>query len=87
MKIKDGFMLMPFADQWVAMSEGTCPEGNVVISLNSLGAFLWDELQEECGFEELLRKVLDTYCVEESIARRDLETFIRNLEAAGLLIL
>ena len=87
MKIKDGFLLMPFADQWVAVSESAGPEGNVIISLNSLGAFLWEELQKECGFEELLQKVLDAFCVEEPVARRDLETFIRNLETAGLLML
>ena len=87
MKIKEGFLLMPFADQWVAVSESACSEGNMVISLNSLGAFLWDELQVECGFEELLQKVLDTFQVEESIAHRDLEKFIRDLETAGLLSL
>lgn len=86
MKIKDGFMLMPFADQWVAVSESAGPAGNVVISLNGLGAFLWDELQEECGFEELLRKVLAAYCVEEAIARKDLEKFICSLETAGILM-
>lgn len=86
MKIKDGFLLQPFADQWVAVSENDSAAGNLVISLNSLGAFLWEQLREECEFEELLQKVLDTFCVEEPIARRDLEKFIRDLETAGLLI-
>ena len=86
MKIKDGFLLQPFADQWVAVSESTCSGMNMVISLNSLGAFLWEQLQEECDFDQLLQKVLDDFLVEEPIARRDLEQFIRNLEAAGLLI-
>ena len=61
MKIKGGFQLQPFADQWVAVSENDSDEGNLVISLNSLGVFLWEQLQEECGFEELLQKVLDTF--------------------------
>ena len=86
MKIKNGFLLEPFADQWVAVSESDSDKGNLVISLNSLGAFLWEQLQAGCEFEELLRKVLDTFCVEETIARRDLEKFIRDLETAGLLI-
>ena len=86
MKIKDGFLLQPFADQWVAVSESDSDESSLVISLNSLGGFLWEQLQEGCGFEELLRKVLDTFCVEEATARRDLEKFIRDLETAGLLI-
>lgn len=86
MRIKDGFLLQPFADHWVAVSDSACAEGNVFISLNSLGAFLWEQLQENCGFDQLLQKVLDTFCVEEPIARRDLEKFLCDLERAGLLI-
>lgn len=85
MKIKDKFLLQLFADQWVAVSERTYAEGNIVISLNSLGAFLWEQLQEDREFEALLQSVLDNFSVEESVARTDLEKFIHSLEVAGLL--
>lgn len=85
MKIKEGFLLQPFADQWVAVSMESGSEGDQIISLNSLGAFLWEQLQEECTFEQLLERVLEEFDVEAAVAKKDLEVFLRSLQQAGIL--
>ena len=85
MKIKEGFLLQPFADQWVAISTKVGPEGNQIISLNSLGAFLWEQLQEECTFEQLLERILEEFDVEAAVAEKDLEGFLQSLQHAGIL--
>ena len=85
MKIKEGFLLQPFADQWVAISTEVGPEGNQIISLNSLGAFLWEQLQEECTFEQLLERILEEFDVEAAVAEKDLEGFLQSLQQAGIL--
>ena len=85
MKLKKGFLLQPFADQWVAVSAEASPEGNQIISLNSLGAFLWEQLQEECTFEQLLERILEEFDVEAAVAKKDLEVFLQSLQQAGIL--
>jgi hypothetical protein len=87
MILRKGFALQPFGNQWVAVS--VAPTGlpqNVLVNLNRVSAFLWEQLQEEKTFQQLLDAVLETFEVEEARAKEDLEDFLQILRQNDLII-
>ena len=86
MKIKAGFTLQPFADQWVAIPDKQVqmPRGTVV-AFNDVGRFLWELLQQECSVEELTKQILANYEVTEEKACEDVLRFVEQLGAGNLL--
>jgi len=85
LKIKDGVELRPFHDCFVAVSqmEGLCD--NLVISLNSTSAFLWERLAEGCTEQELVQQLLQTYDIDAQKAEKDVRSFLKALAGAGVL--
>lgn len=86
MKIKDNYMLRKVADTFVVVPVGdVVSEFNGMINLNEVGAFLWRQLESETTFDAVLNSVLSEYEVDESVAKADLERFIKELEEANLI--
>ncbi len=86
MKIKDGFMLRQFGDDYIVVAVGDGSENfNKLITINSVGAFIYKLLQEDKSYEDVVSAMLEKYEVSEDIARRDADAFISNLKNAGLL--
>ena len=86
MKIKDGFMLRQFGDDYIVVAVGDGSEDfNKLITINSVGEFIYNKLQKETTFDELVAALLDKYDVSEDVAKRDAEAFVTNLRTAGLL--
>ncbi|MBQ5398394.1 MAG: PqqD family protein [Ruminococcus sp.] len=86
MKIKDGFMLRQFGDDYIVVAVGDGSEDfNKLITLNSVGEFIYTQLKKDMTKEELTEAVIDKYEVERSVAERDIDVFLENLEKAGLL--
>lgn len=87
MKIKENYMLRKVADCYVVVPVGEAvAEFNGMINLNEVGAFLWRQLETETTFEDILKAMLETYEVEEAIAKADLEKFISELKAVNLIV-
>ncbi len=87
MKIKENYMLRQVADTFVVVPIGSEVEKfNGMINLNGVGAFLWSLLETETVFEDLLKAMMGEYEVDEATARRDLSTFIQQLEESNLLV-
>ena len=86
MKIKDGFTLRPFSDQWIAIptQQAQMPQGTVV-AFNEVGCFLWKLLQEDCSMEQLLEQVVANYAVTEDKAREDILRFVQQLQDGNFL--
>lgn len=86
MKIKDGYLLREVAGSHIVVpfGEGTM-DFSGVISLNGVGAFLWNKLENECSSESLLEAVLAEYDIDMETAQKDIEEFIENLKGADLL--
>lgn len=79
-------MLRQFGDDYIVVAVGEESEDfNRLITINSVGEFIYKTLQTEKTFDELVSAMLDKYEVSEEIARRDAETFVNNLKTAGLL--
>ena len=86
MKIKEGFTLRPFADQWIALpdDQSRMPKGTVV-AFNEVGCFLWKCMQKECSAEELTERLVASYAVTEQKARQDVLRFAEQLRKQELL--
>ena len=77
MRIKKKFVLREIAGEYVLVPVGEAArELNGIVTVNELGAFLWNLLQEEQTEQTLLNAVLDAYAVEEERARQDIRGFL-----------
>ena len=80
MRIKKKFVLREIAGEFVLVPVGEAArELNGIVTVNELGAFLWNLLQEEQTEQTLLNAVLDAYAVEEERARQDIRGFLQLL--------
>ena len=86
MKIKEGFLLRQFGDDYIVVAVGEdSGDFNKLITLNSVGAFIYENLRTETAYEEVLKIITDKYDVEENLAKADLDVFLNNVKKAGLL--
>ena len=54
-------------------------DSNGLFFLNEVGEFIWDRLAVANDSEDILKALLEEYDVEESLARKDVETFLQKL--------
>ena len=54
--------------------------------INGTGKFLWEQLEEEITKEELVRRMLDRYEVDEKTAATCVDQFVERLEKHGYLV-
>ena len=86
MKTKSGFMLRQVGGKNVVVAVGKAAEEfNGLITLNSTGAFLWEQLSHGISYDELLGKMLETYDVTEMAAKAGVDRFLENARGAGLI--
>lgn len=86
MKIKDGFLLRQVGEESVVVAVGEGSEDfNKLITLNSVGAFIFEKLSGNISREELIKSVIDRYDIDNETAMRDTDIFIGKLKEAGLL--
>lgn len=60
-------------------------ESEKYFGLNELGTQLWRSLEEPRTVDELLTTVHEEFDISEEQSRKDVETFIEELESAGLI--
>lgn len=60
-------------------------EANGLYFLTEVGAFIWDLLPQARNEEDLLAAVLESYEVEEDIARADIAQFLGKLKEMAIL--
>ena len=86
MKIKDGYILKTVAGCSVVVSSDVeTMDFTNMLNLNGPGAFLWENLEKETTEDNLIRKLLSEYDVDETVAKNDVSAFLENLREAGLL--
>ena len=80
MKIKNGFVLRVVGGESVVVPVGEMSKKfHGMINLNETGAFLWKFFTEEHTVDEGVQALLNEYEVEESLARTDVETFVKTI--------
>lgn len=86
MKVDKEFVLREIAGDNILVPVGeTALDFNGLITLNEVGAFLWNKLQSEITIDELVQEVLDEYEVDEDTARKDILEFIGYLQNADII--
>ncbi len=87
MKIKSGLILREVADNYIVVAVGErVKDFNGIINLNSTGAFLWNILAQGADENELVKRLLAEYEVDEETARRDVDAFVAKIKEAKLVI-
>lgn len=86
MKVDKEFVLREIAGDNILVPVGeTALDFNGLITLNEVGAFLWNKLQNEITIDELVQEILDEYEVDEDTARKDILEFIGYLQNADII--
>lgn len=85
LQIKEGYILRPFLDKWVAVYVGEGEEHPPMFTMNKTGAFLWERLQTPTTREQLLQAMLDRYEVTEELADQQLNQFLSKLKEKEIL--
>jgi len=85
-KIKDGFLLREIAGTNVVVPIGErVIEFKGMMILNEHGLFVWNMLQDDYTFGEVLASILDEYDIDADTAKADLEEFLARVRKNGAL--
>jgi len=87
LRIVEGFCIRDVMGETIAVpTEAAAKQFSGLLTLNEVGAFLFQFLQEECTRADLLAALTNEYEVERSVAEADIDVFLDGLRAAELLI-
>ena len=88
MKINGDFILKEIEStgKFVVVAVGkTAKKFNGMISFNSTGAFMWEQLKKNITEAELVGKILQEYDVSKEVAEEQVSVFINKLKEAELI--
>ncbi len=86
MKIKSGFILHAVGGEHVVVPVGArTKDFKGMIRLNSSGAFLWNQMQQDFTRESVIAAVLEEYDTTEDTAGAAVDQFMATLREADLL--
>ncbi len=86
MKIKDGFMLRQFGENYIVVAVGDDAEDfNKLITLNTVGAFIYNLMENDVTYEEIVSAVLDKYEADRKTVENDINKFLADGKKAGLI--
>lgn len=86
MKIKDGFMLRQFGEDYIVVAVGDDAEDfNKLITLNSVGAYIYNLLNNDMTYEGIVSAVLDKYDADRKTVENDINIFLADAKKAGLI--
>ena len=86
MKINKDFILREIAGEYILVPIGDTPLSfNGLITVNEVGAFIWNNIEKSESEDDLLKLILDEYEVEEEIAKEDLYSFLGKLREAEIM--
>ena len=86
MKLKNGFILREIAGENVVIPSGDDLNLNMMINLNSTGAFLWKLLEQETDEDAMVAALLKEYDVDEVSARTHVAAFVAKLKEQDFLV-
>lgn len=86
MKIKEGYLLREVAGSNIVVPVGEgAMDFSGVITLNEVGAFIWNLLEKDITKEQIIEKMLSEYDVDKTTAENDVEEYISALRGADLI--
>lgn len=86
MKINKEFILREIAGEYILVPIGDTPLSfNGLITVNDVGAFIWNNIEKSSSEEELLNLILDEYEVDKGSAKEDLDEFLGKLRESEII--
>lgn len=86
MKIKEGFLLRQVGDNHVVVPLGAqTVDFRCIITLNAVGAFLWEKMTTDFTVADMVTALLAEYDVTADVATADVERFVAALREKDLL--
>lgn len=86
MILKKEFTLRQVVDTWIVLPVGGAnADFNGMLTLNSSGALLWKALEQGCDRDALALALTSEYIVSLEQAQKDVDDFLKKLQAAGCL--
>lgn len=85
MKIRDGYITRPMGDLYVVVDVTADVDFNGLITLNESALFIWELLQNEISYDDLLKALYEHYDAPVEVLKADLDSFIENARKANLI--
>ena len=86
MKINKEFILREIAGEYILVPIGDTPLSfNGLITVNDVGAFIWNNIGKSSSEEEILNLILDEYDIDKGSAKKDLGEFLGKLREAEII--
>lgn len=86
MRIKKDYILREVAGTNVVLPIGEATvKFNGMLTLNGSGVMLWQQLENETSFEDLVALLCEKYDVTEELAQKDVSEFLDTLKKADCL--
>ena len=86
MRIKGEFLVRKIADENVLVPVGkTVSNFNGLIMLNDMGVYIWENIDKVDNKDEMLKRILNEYEVEEDVAKSDMDEFLDRLVQANII--
>ena len=87
MKRNADFLLREVADTLVIVPVGAAASDfSGMITVNAVGAFVWEQLAQEQTVESLTDALVAEYAVDRELAKKDVEAFVNNLLPTGAIL-
>ena len=81
MRAAKGFIMRQIAGETILIPSGAAAQKfNGLITVNELGAFIWDALAEDVTLDALVERITDTYEIDAETARTDEVAFLEELQ-------
>ena len=79
-------MLRQFGENYIVVAVGDDAEDfNKLITLNTVGAFIYNFMENDVTYEEIVSAVLDKYEADRQTVENDINTFLADGKKAGLI--
>jgi hypothetical protein len=59
--------------------KGDVVDFNQFLTMNEVGAFIWEAIDTNCSFDDLVNSVYEEYDVEKSVIATDIRNFLEKL--------
>lgn len=86
MDIKQQFVMREVAGEYLLIPVGkTSLDLNGMITLNEIGAEIWNMLPEVKDDAEIVKRILDDYDIDEATATADVAEFLGHIRELGII--
>lgn len=87
MDIKQQFVMREVAGEYLLIPVGkTSLDLNGMITLNEIGAEIWNMLPEVRDEAEIVQRILDEYDIDEQTAAADVAEFLGHIRELGIIL-